>query len=430
MKAIHAGLSFVEIAMLVCVLFAWGAPVRAQMPEESRQCLACHGMHGFSMALESGESLSLRIAPDALEKSVHAKIGCTVCHTEIVPADHMDLFTNATERTPIESAWAFSLDRVETCRACHADKQKEWEAGVHAALVAAGDKSGPLCTDCHSVHVMTVGAMKSAEAAPCASCHEPIAAAYKGSLHATIVPNGENAPLVCADCHNAHDVSVASSPAGPKNACFGCHENVLQKHRAWLPNTELHFDAVSCPVCHVPSADRRVHLQLVADGGSASEAGKSGVPSFAPPGKGTEAIALQTLSQSGDQGPGAPHMTLRGRLEVASGAQVHRLAPKAEAVRACETCHSADADAFKEVAVSTAGPGGLPVRHVVDGKVLSSLWSIGSIGGFYAIGGTRIQWLDVLLIVAVAAGVGLPAAHLLLGAVVRRAVKRRAKGNA
>ena len=80
---------------------------------------------------------------------------------------------------------------------------------------------------------------------------------------------------------------------------------------------------------------------------------------------------------------------------------------------------------FQSVSVSVAGPDGRPVRYAADRQVLRSAMTIGSLGGFYVIGGTRIGLLDGLLGLAVLAGLAVPAAHLVLGALVRRRLARR-----
>ena len=44
-------------------------------------------------------------------------------------------------------------------------------------------------------------------------------------------------------------------------------------------------------------------------------------------------------------------------------------------------------------------------------KVLNSVASVGSLGGFYVLGSTRIRILDFLLILAVLGGMSVPALH-------------------
>ena len=54
--------------------------------------------------------------------------------------------------------------------------------------------------------------------------------------------------------------------SGVKDACLSCHKEAVNQHKDWLPNAALHFEAISCPVCHAPNAQRRVNLRLY-DGG-------------------------------------------------------------------------------------------------------------------------------------------------------------------
>ena len=152
------------------------------------------------------------------------------------------------------------------------------------------------------------------------------------------------------------------------------------------------------------------------------------MPTFQDPGTSVDAMALYNLLQTTGREAPNRQASLRGRLEVSTAEQIHELAPKGKAIHRCSTCHSADSEAFQSVSISVAGPDGLPIRYVADKEVLSSMMSLGSIGGFYAIGGTRIGLLDILLLLAVLAGVGIPAAHLLLGSLVRRHIRRHAAG--
>ena len=59
--------------------------------------------------------------------------------------------------------------------------------------------------------------------------------------------------------------------------------------------------------------------------------------------------------------------------------------------------------------------------------ILSSAESIGSVSGFYAVGGTRIKILDVLLLMALAGGVLLPGAHLAMKLLSERRRKAAAE---
>ena len=107
-------------------------------------------------------------------------------------------------------------------------------------------------------------------------------------------------------------------------------------------------------------------------------------------------------------------------MEVTSGVDAHRLAPRANAVRSCEHCHQGNSDAFRNVTVSISRPDGRKQRFEADSNVLSSPISVDSVGDFYAPGGTRIKLLDGLLVLAIAGGLAVPVGHIAIGKILRR----------
>jgi hypothetical protein len=92
--------------------------------------------------------------------------------------------------------------------------------------------------------------------------------------------------------------------------------------------------------------------------------------------------------------------------------EAHQLSDKSKAIKDCDTCHRAGAEAFQSVSLTIAGADGRPLRHGVQKEVLTSLQSMESVRGFYAIGSTRIKLLDTLLILVVLGSIGGPLAHM------------------
>ena len=111
---------------------------------------------------------------------------------------------------------------------------------------------------------------------------------------------------------------------------------------------------------------------------------------------------MQTLNRSGIAGN---KTVLRGRLTVRTGPQAHQLADKSKALSDCRTCHREGSEAFQSVTISLVGPDGRRVGYGANADVLNSAFSVNSVSGFYAIGGTRIKLLDILLILAILGGV-------------------------
>jgi hypothetical protein len=208
---------------------------------------------------------------------------------------------------------------------------------------------------------------------------------------------------------------------GVKNACLSCHKNAVDVHKVWLPNTERHFEAISCPACHAPTAQRRVNLRLYDGMGKHQVSEKTGVPQFerlthAADAKdaGLNERALWSLLKEFNRDGVEGKTILRGRLEVSSGVQAHQLSEKSKAIRDCNTCHQTGAAAFQSVTLTIAGPDGRPLRHDVQKDTLTSLTSMESVRGFYAIGSTRIKLLDSLLVLVLLGSISVPLGHMTI----------------
>ncbi|MBI3936892.1 MAG: cytochrome c3 family protein [Betaproteobacteria bacterium] len=403
------------------------------LSEEDRKCLNCHSSEGLKKNLANGETLSLHVPGEAFAKSVHGPLGCAGCHANVNLKNHLPA------KTKIVTAREYSITGAELCRRCHEDKFKQYEGSIHATLLREGNQAAPVCTDCHSPHsIRPKAARESIAEVPCRKCHETIFKAYAESVHgrARSQPGRNNAPI-CADCHRAHDVRPASTGEQPKNACLGCHAGALSAHERWLPNTERHLETVSCPACHAPGAQRRVDLRLYDSVAQKRVSEKQGVPQFETrarsvdaQGHGLDAMALRSLLREFNREGTEGRTILRGRLEVRSGVEAHQLADKTRAVGNCDSCHREGADPFQSVTVSIVGPDGRPLRYGAHKEVLTSAISVDSVGGFYAIGGTRIKLLDVLLVLAVLGGAAVPVGHLTLKWLFRRYLKRGGAENA
>ena len=418
----HANLIIAARLALVVVLAVTSLTARAAdsaLSQLDQQCLACHSAKGLEMKLANGDKLSLQVDGAAFAKSVHSKIGCAVCHASTSFENHPPI------KAKIAGSRAYSIERTKVCDTCHAAISKLYEGSIHASLLRDGNTWAPVCTDCHSPHaVMAKAAYETSTGAPCSKCHAPIFNAYAGSVHG-------KAALGCSNCHRAHEVSAATKGDQLKHACLECHQDALAAHQTWLPNAAQHFETVSCPACHAPAAKRKVDLRLYDSVTKQRVAEKAGVPQFenrarAADAKGTglDAMALHSLLREFNREGIDSKTTLRGRLEVSDGVDAHRLVRSKGAIQDCAKCHQQGADPFQSVTVSIVGPDGRPVRYGAKPEVLHSMISVDSVGGFYAIGGTRIKLLDWLLALALLGGVGVPLGHLTVNWLVRRYAKK------
>jgi hypothetical protein len=90
--------------------------------------------------------------------------------------------------------------------------------------------------------------------------------------------------------------------------------------------------------------------------------------------------------------------------------------------RECEQCHNPQSPFFEEVYITLNKDDGTRERHKVERRVLESYY----VNHFYAIGGTRVRYLDKIGLVLIVGGLGVVAAHLL-ARIVTAPVRRKRK---
>lgn len=413
------GLVIVALAGLVLGFAAPAARAADDLSSDTLACLKCHDKPELQKKTEDGKVLSLSISTKDFVASMHLKQDCTDCHSQLDDKTH----GKPGHETPLKNRRELAKAMQEGCRDCHKKTQKVYDDSLHATLVKGGSDKAPLCADCHNAHTQaSVKQVAPIDRVPCASCHDKIFAAYKQDVHGLErVKKGKEAPI-CADCHKSHGVQAASLGDGAKDTCLSCHKEALAQHKDWLPNAGLHFEAIACAACHAPNAQRRVNLRLY-DGATRTQLReKAGVPQFVQRVKAGDSASLGlderalfgVLAQFNQDQGASGRVIVRGRLELRDGLQAHQLAEKEKALKDCDTCHSAGAEAFQSVVLSIAGPDGRPLRADVRKDVLSSLNTLESVRGFYAIGGTRIKLLDWLLVLALAGSIGGCLAHLTM----------------
>ncbi|MDH3377242.1 MAG: cytochrome c family protein [Gammaproteobacteria bacterium] len=421
----------VIIFLLVVFSFSVNTPAAlGNIPDDSpsaedERCLLCHSFERLSTTLANGEKLSLQVQEEVLAKSVHYSIGCASCHREIDLNAHMlstnkKIYANKRER---------SVALSNICHECHEDKSSQYEGSIHASLVESGNLAAPVCTDCHGSHtVKPKAAYETLAGIPCKTCHENIFNVYLKSMHGQARSKlGHVGAPICSNCHRAHDVNVASVEDRLKEACVGCHEDVKHVHKKWLPNAGLHLQAVSCAACHAPAAQRRVDLLLfdsvaqrpVSENEISLRLG--GLPGPEESSKdGLDAKELWNLIRTINRDGSEAEVILRGRMEVTTGEQAHQIAWKDKAIRDCESCHRDGAEPFRNVTVSLIRADGKRVSYGAEKEVLSSALSLDSAGGFYALGGTRIELLDILLLLTAVGGASVPIVHLTIRKLLRK----------
>lgn len=397
-------------------------PTRNEKLSTTQYCLTCH--HQQLSTSINGEVISLTVDEEWIRSSVHSRHGCIDCHASYSRQDH--------PRPEFNSVRELAIMASEACARCHPDKSAQHKGSIHFAMLSAGNKRTPVCSDCHGAHAVGPKALADTMAGqPCRKCHQDIFAAYQGSVHGVAKQSGAGHAPICSDCHYAHEVKPAMASRSPREMCMACHPGVASLHDKWLPNTEAHFNAVACTACHVPEGYKRsVYLRatqgekgmMMSDSVMRKILAGTKVVLAAAKGDHLEADELWRLYS--DKSTGAD-VHLNGTVNLNDRRHAHRLAPKTEAVRQCEWCHSANAEFFQSVSMAVARTDGREALYEVDSEALKSVYAMLPLNQFYVLGGTRIRVLDYIGGAMVLGGIMVPIAHGTLRALTRNLRRRR-----
>lgn len=343
---------------------AAGDPAAA-LGDADRQCLNCHGQAGLEKEFAKGDSVALHVDAGAFAKSAHAALGCSACHSEVDLKKHP-----GSGGKRYASSRAFAVAATEACRTCHESSVEAHAKSVHGKDPLA-NAAAPLCTTCHSSH------------------------------------------------------EIARASVSLRESCFGCHGDALEQHAKWLPNTKTHFNVVACAACHAPSAGKRVELRFY-DAKTRAELVTEGEPVAKGNGsdKPMDAEKLRAIVHAVEEGGAGGNVLLVGRVEPLTPGEGHRILAKGEAVKDCAACHRKGADPFQNVSLAVVGADGQRTRYEAQKDVLHAPTSVDSVRGFYAMGGTRVQILDIVLALALIGGISAPLGHLIVRRMMRRKGER------
>lgn len=404
-----------------------------QVLKQNNRCLRCHTRER-TKTMENGEELSLQIQREEFDHSAHREVACTSCHEAIGNRKHPSSKTNIS----IPSQRDFALEMNGSCRKCHAANYALFEGSIHSSMIARGSEKAPLCSDCHSAHAIETMSVYQAETGmPCKRCHDDVFTAYRESVHGSARLTGNvirdehiQAPI-CSDCHSSHEVAAIEIGDVLRGECLGCHENVPLLHSQWLPNAELHLDIVSCAVCHSPFAKHRFDFHFF-DNQTKKPVGldesleefEQQFEALKDQDGAIDPLAVWKLIEENNRAAGSD-VTLRGRLEVKSGIWAHQIAPKSFAVRTCDSCHLAGHRQRMGITVSVPEQGGKVRSFETDRESLGTVTDIKTMADFYELGGNRNKLLDIMFLMALAAGIMIPVGHFTLGRMIREKLDRR-----
>ncbi len=151
----------------------------------------------------------------------------------------------------------------DRCLSCHANKDIIKRGGellyVDPAMYAVTSHSAIGCNTCHDSVRSTHpdDGLKSSRAS-CKDCHSTIQSEYAASIH--------GGKATCNDCHNPHEVKplIAVSGSDINAKCAKCHNlgKIVKSHDKWLPQADLHIDALPCVTCHTSSQNYVITMSI------------------------------------------------------------------------------------------------------------------------------------------------------------------------
>jgi cytochrome b subunit of formate dehydrogenase len=211
-----------------------------------RTCARCHSNPGLTAEYR----MKYPEVPSQYTDSIHGqallKMGlivapsCDDCH-----GVH-DIKRSVDRSSPINHA-----NVASTCGKCHLGIEKTYNASIHGQILAKGDLSGPVCTDCHSPHQIEAPDGKNFKAMSderCGRCHQDRLAHYRDTYHGKAMvlgrPNVAPEVAACYDCHGHHDVLPPSNPASHLSkanivaTCQKCHPGANARFAEYVPHAD------------------------------------------------------------------------------------------------------------------------------------------------------------------------------------------------
>lgn len=195
------------------------------------QCKTCHSLLTSELELDSGDTVQLHVDPQTIVNSVHgdreiqgveySALQCADCHQDLAEAGFPH------PQVEVESRRQLTLNMNALCQDCHQEIAHEQSDGVHQQAIEEGNLDAAVCTDCHGSHdVQSPDEPRWRISQTCGACHAEIQYEFEQSVHgAALLEDNEDVP-VCTDCHGSHSIEsplTARFRVESPTLCGGCH---------------------------------------------------------------------------------------------------------------------------------------------------------------------------------------------------------------
>jgi len=243
-----------------------------------KQCLDCHGVKGFSAIEEKDGRRKKRLIDvnyHAMQQSLHGKLECIECHTDIKELPHKKGKLKAVNCITCHEKLADTSARKKAKRKRHHLKApkvitqtKNYSLSIHGDPEKDNNAN---CYTCHTSHYVFSStdprALNHRENSPqmCGECHQKELQFYQKSVHGAALKTpwkGDSA--TCVDCHTAHEITEAEGLNAHRvvtRNCGNCHEKEVASYMstthgqlAWLGNEKV----AKCIDCHKGHDTRKI----------------------------------------------------------------------------------------------------------------------------------------------------------------------------
>ncbi len=192
---------FVPFMMLV---------MTSELHADEENCMNCHKYKLFGRMEPDGTFHNYFVDEAAFKNSVHGRLSCTSCHSDVtnIPHDPLPGRVDCTQSCHIEDPFSGTPYSHETVA-------ENLAASAHGSKNGEADEFKPGCKDCHvnPQQISTESKVFAEISGNCVKCHQPDGLAYAikhmefhGDSHEFWTQ--ERKMMVCANCHtNASLVS-------------------------------------------------------------------------------------------------------------------------------------------------------------------------------------------------------------------------------
>ncbi len=213
------------IAVVGMVLALLSAPKFSGVgtAQSNQECFDCHADTDLVKKGPGGKEISLYVDEKSYDASVHGRLQCVLCHSDILEVPHKE----------------DGLLRVQ-CSNCHTEEATQFLDSIHQRSFRRGDVFAPNCKDCHGKHAILSHkdpksrTFRSNVLNVCGACHEGIRKQYAESYHGMLVARGNPKAPTCYDCHYTHRIMLVEGKPyklGSVNQCGHCHRKYYETFR-------------------------------------------------------------------------------------------------------------------------------------------------------------------------------------------------------